>query len=72
MGNIHRSLSLRAQLQAAMAKNILTQHEVNIVEEYEQLRVKAIAVDECPSDYPLGSEICNNQSKQHPDEQSIS
>lgn len=72
MGNIHRSLSLRAQLQAAMAKNILTQHEVNIVEEYEQLRVKAIAVDEFPSDYPLGSEICNNQSKQHPDEQSIS
>tara|TARA_R110002110_G_scaffold195770_1_gene405422 strand:- start:21712 stop:24207 length:2496 start_codon:yes stop_codon:yes gene_type:complete len=58
--DIDKNLSLQAQMQTALAKNLITKQEAKLIDEYETLRVQAIAVDEFSTDYALGSDICNN------------
>lgn len=70
-GQINHLLPLAAQCQAALKLNLLTNEEVDRISTYEKLRVRAIAVDEFPSDYPLGNEICNKTFMITPEEQSI-
>lgn len=74
-GIIQRKLPLATQLEIAIKQKILSDHDVQCVEIYERLRIKAIAVDEFPIDYPLGSEICKkttNNQNQVQEEQFIS
>lgn len=61
---VDKTLSLQAQMQTALAKNIITQQESILISEYEDLRVQAIAVDEFSPDYALGSDICNDSQTQ--------
>jgi len=61
---VDKTLSLQAQMQTALAKNIITQKEFTLISEYEDVRVQAIAVDEFSPDYALGSDVCNESQVQ--------
>lgn len=70
-GKIQKQLAFNQQCQEGLKQNILSKQEVELMNEYEQLRQKAIAVDEFPTDYPLGSELCTKTTVSQQEEQSI-
>lgn len=70
-GKIDKTLALDAQCDLAIKQNIITQTDAAAIACYEVLRKKAIAVDEFPTDYPLGSEACQKIQISQQEEQSI-
>ncbi len=60
---INKNLNFEQKLQAGLLKQIITHEELVLLQEFEILREKAIAVDEFPSDYPLGSQALCKTNK---------